>query len=388
VAAGDIRGAIAALERVLQINPDLANIRLELGLLYLQAGQADLARSYLEAAVTEPNAPEEARTRARRALSEAGGRLNRFAVSGYLSLSGQHQSNPNGSPDAVSVTGLGGLPVIIEGDQLQIPRGADQSATATVALEMRWGLGGQRDDELVLNLTGVGTAYAEQDEINVAYLSARAGPRFYSGPAGAPNGFIRPYVSATHLSLGGDKYYEAVGAGVTGLRQQVLRLALEAEISYERRDYNPSPLRASADDQTGDYWAGAVNATWQLSPRSRLSLGVAGERAEARREFWSRTTLGVEAGAQQAVDLPFGASASTVRLSAGYQRSDYDEPDPFIDPRRAREEDRISLELGVSMPLSPAFALDGRLQQVWTNANLPNYEFNNTLVALGASYRF
>jgi len=388
VAAGDIRGAIAALERVLQINPDLANIRLELGLLYLQAGQADLARSYLEAAVNEPDAPEEARTRARRALREAGGRLDRFGVSGFLSLSGQHQTNPNGSPDAVSVAGVGGLPVIISGDQLQIPRGSDQSLTASAAIEMRLGLGGQRGNELVLNLTGVGTAYSEQNEIDVGYLSARLGPRVYFGAAGAPSSYLRPYLSATHLSLGRATYYEAVGAGVTGLRQQALKLALEAEIAYERRDYNPSRLRTSAEDQTGDYWSGAVNATWQLSPRTRLSLGGAGERAEARREFWSRTTLGVEAGGQHALDLPFGSSASTVRVSAGYQHSNYDEPDPFIDPRNARKEDRISLELGISVPLGRAFALDGRAQQTWTDANLPNYEFNNTLVALGASYRF
>ncbi len=45
--AGDLRGAISALERILLIKPNLANIKLELGILYLRLGANDLAETFL-----------------------------------------------------------------------------------------------------------------------------------------------------------------------------------------------------------------------------------------------------------------------------------------------------------------------------------------------------
>ena len=76
------------------------------------------------------------------------------------------------------------------------------------------------------------------------------------------------------------------------------------------------------------------------------------------------------------------------RVSAGYQRSDYDDPDPLIDPCRPRRERRTELGIGVEVPLSVRFALDLRAQQTWNPANIANYDFNNSLGSLGVSYRF
>ncbi|MFL9906530.1 tetratricopeptide repeat protein [Paraburkholderia sp. RL17-337-BIB-A] len=53
----DIRGAIAALERILKINPGLANIRLQLGELYLRVNATDLAATYLCQALLAPDIP-------------------------------------------------------------------------------------------------------------------------------------------------------------------------------------------------------------------------------------------------------------------------------------------------------------------------------------------
>ena len=54
IEVGDLRGAIAALERILLINPSLANIQLELGVLYLRVGNAELAQDYLSQSDSGP----------------------------------------------------------------------------------------------------------------------------------------------------------------------------------------------------------------------------------------------------------------------------------------------------------------------------------------------
>lgn len=48
---GNVAGAIAALERLLRLNPALDNIRLELGVLYHELGAYGLAGPYLEKAL-------------------------------------------------------------------------------------------------------------------------------------------------------------------------------------------------------------------------------------------------------------------------------------------------------------------------------------------------
>ena len=57
IAVGDIEGAVAALERMLIIEPDLPQIRLQLGTLYFQLGSFAMASTYLDAVVQAQDAP-------------------------------------------------------------------------------------------------------------------------------------------------------------------------------------------------------------------------------------------------------------------------------------------------------------------------------------------
>ncbi len=387
-ARGDVPAAIAALERVLQTNPDLANIKLELGLLYLRAGNPDLARSYLTIAVNSPEAPEEARQRARIALRSASGALGRFGISGSAGAGLAFQTNPNGSPASVSITGPGGIPILISGDDLSIPRGSDLSATANASIEARYGLGGQRGNDLVLDVNVAQTNYLETTELDASYLNARLGPRIFTGPEIAPTGFVKPYVTGTVLALGGARYFSGFGAGIALLARPSLSVTVTGQIAYDRRNYNNSKRRPTAEEQTGDYWSGVAEIGVPLSPRTRLSVTGIYERVEAREEYWSRATYGTQLGFVTAIKPPSGAVSWLGRLTAAYRRSDYGAPDPLIDPVRRRDEDRFEVEAGLSIPLGATSTLDLRASQTWNKSNIANYDYRNTLGSLGFSFRF
>jgi tetratricopeptide (TPR) repeat protein len=51
---GDLEGAIAAYEGTLLIDPDLPQVRLELGILYFRLKSYEVARTYLESALQSP----------------------------------------------------------------------------------------------------------------------------------------------------------------------------------------------------------------------------------------------------------------------------------------------------------------------------------------------
>jgi tetratricopeptide (TPR) repeat protein len=67
---GDIEGAISALERLLLIDGEQPDVKLELGVLYFRLGSTEAARSYLADVSSSPEASNEAKERANTFLKE------------------------------------------------------------------------------------------------------------------------------------------------------------------------------------------------------------------------------------------------------------------------------------------------------------------------------
>lgn len=61
---GDLEGAISALDRLLLIDGDQPEVKLELGVLYFRLGSFDAARTYLEEAQTSTRASAAVKERA------------------------------------------------------------------------------------------------------------------------------------------------------------------------------------------------------------------------------------------------------------------------------------------------------------------------------------
>lgn len=71
VKVGDIEGAISALERLLLIDPNQPEVKLELGVLYYRLGSKEAALTYLEGARSSPEASQKVRDRAEEFLKAA-----------------------------------------------------------------------------------------------------------------------------------------------------------------------------------------------------------------------------------------------------------------------------------------------------------------------------
>ena len=112
VEEGNVREAIAALERVLIINPSLDNIRLELGLLYRQAGSSALAEQFIGTALASPDIPPDVKDRAEAELAAARAANSRWSRTFGLSFGLISDSNANFGP---------GNPVVVGGSPISGP---------------------------------------------------------------------------------------------------------------------------------------------------------------------------------------------------------------------------------------------------------------------------
>jgi Flp pilus assembly protein TadD len=71
VKVGDIEGAISALERLLLIDANQPEVKLELGVLYYRLGSKEAALTYLEGARSSPQASAQVKDRAEEFLKAA-----------------------------------------------------------------------------------------------------------------------------------------------------------------------------------------------------------------------------------------------------------------------------------------------------------------------------
>ena len=69
VTMGDVEGAISALERLLLVEGDQPEVKLELGVLYYRLGAGDVARAYLQQARDSELSTDDVRQRANTYLS-------------------------------------------------------------------------------------------------------------------------------------------------------------------------------------------------------------------------------------------------------------------------------------------------------------------------------
>ena len=191
VDAGDLRGAIAALERVLLIKPDLANVKLELGLLYQAAGAPETAETYLAEARASGQVPPEYEARLARELDTARAAQSRHRLTGSLFVGGRYETNANAGPDSLDDLQLD------EDDQGQ----NDISAVAALNLEHAYDLGLQSGDELVTDVLLYGNVYREVHDLDLGLIDVAVGPRLYRGDADRPLEF-RPFVTGSLLWLG------------------------------------------------------------------------------------------------------------------------------------------------------------------------------------------
>ncbi|MBV8394027.1 MAG: tetratricopeptide repeat protein, partial [Alphaproteobacteria bacterium] len=170
---GDIKGAIAAFERLLLLDPDQPRVNAELAALYLKLGMPDAAKTYADAAIASRRASNETREQARGLLTQANDKLIRSKFSGDLFLGMQYSSNANSGSSGLILSN--GAPVV---------------PTPGVSGQPDWGVVGggllhhhydlQTGDHAAIetDLAFYGTQYFSVTSANLGIIDLKSGPRF------------------------------------------------------------------------------------------------------------------------------------------------------------------------------------------------------------------
>jgi hypothetical protein len=389
IEVGDVRGAVAALDRMLLINPGLANIQLELGVLYLRYGNADLGRYYIDRALQAPNVPRVVRERAEALLAGSGGYGGRSFLRGLLTLAAHHESNANAAPASSEVVGRNpftGQDVIFE----LSPDSREQSDNffdLTLGLTHTYAFAGNDGHSFETNLLVYGSKYDELDNLDFMLVSLDIGPALRIGGSLDAPIVLRPFAASSYDLLDGEHYLTTYGGGLELRIQANVRTYSYVKVEYSKQEFYDTPTQF-VSDRSGDYLVARTGIVRQLGRTFQLNADLAYEQSDADTEYQSFSRYGGGVGAK----LFFGHGGTlppwSIGLAARVRTSEYDAPDPQVSARLIRDDTRYDAILTVDVPLSRALLLSAKGIYTDNDSNVPNYEFDNAGGSLGVSWRF
>jgi len=383
---GDLDGAISALERMLLIDPNLPRVKLELGVLYYRVGSYKMAQGYLNDALAAPNVPPEVTEKAQQFLAEIDKRLARNRFSGSLYAGMRYQSNANAGPATANVRVFGSNAVLAD----QFTSKSDWNGFAAAQVKHEFDFQNQRGDTFESTALLYGTRQIEQTQVNLGYAELTTGPRFRFPTDGIGTISVRPYGIVDFVSLDDIRYYWAPGAGAN--LNAIVSPETTGDVIFEYRDlrYRDTNKEPFNTERNGPELRGQVGATQVLFDFLQVGgyFGVIDQSAQVNsnsyREYDGTLTMAV---VYHPPLLP-GELPWNTALQATRAWIDYREPDLTVDPNETRRDRDWRLSLSTNVPITDQWGVNVTVARFMRDSSLPNFAYNNTSVAVGATFRF
>ena len=384
VRRGNFEGAISALERMLLLNPDLPRVRLELGVLYFRLGSFQLARSYLTRVRTAENVPNEVLGRVEVFLAQIESNLKRSKFSGSIFVGVRRQTNANAGPSTTSVL-ASGLQATL-GDQFT--KKLDSNGFITANIRHAFDLLNQDGDVWESGATVFASEQRKQKQLDLVFLEVNTGPRIAIFNTALDGASIRPFVTASIVYLQDSHYMDGYGGGFNVVLPINERARITLNIDGKRKIFHNDSDHPTASGQTG--WEGNVSlgAAISTSPVHQIAITLRGTAQTSRDNFNAFRQYQITVASTRLIPLGVLPDPMSVNLSVTQAYKPFNAPNPAVDPNRKRADSNTRLSILTSIPVSSAVTIVGNVQRVLNRSNLPNFEYQNTIVSLGTSVRF
>jgi hypothetical protein len=386
--AGNYEGAIAALERMLLIDSDLPRVRLELGVLYYRLASYDLARSYLAAAVADPNVPADVRGRVAQFLAEIDKRQSRHKLSGSMLAGVRYQTNATSGYGNTLVP----IPAIAGTDPVDIGSGKrdDWNLFAAATATHLYDMGGQSGENWETGLTFYGTRQKQVHTLNTTLVEVNTGPRLSLADYGLENGSLRPYALANAVGLADNRYLHSGGAGLQFANPLLSDLMWTLGTELREKNYRTDATRRTIRQQNGTEIGYTTTLTYLLTQIDSIAGGAGYSRDIARTGVKTINKYNFTLGytRKQVPPVWLGNEPWTFGVTGGRYISQYMSPDDTIDPdtRRGDYEWRYSGLMGV--PLTDTLSFVSVVQRQTVSSSYRINKYRNDSITLGVSVLF
>ncbi len=359
-AQGDKQGAIEWLKALLDEKPGAGRPRLELARLLAATGDEAGARRELRRAGAAGLPEDVARVVDRFATALRSSRT----IGGAVEVAVAPDSNINRATSQERV------------DTVVAPLTLDRDARATSGIGFSTSLQGFARGKLsgkvdLLSRASLRADLYGKSRFNDVVLTLASGPEFHLGGAR-----VRPAAIAQRRWFGGDLYSESYGGSLNVLKPLDRVSQVEGEVTVLQSNYARVPIQ---DGVLAD-----LNVAYDraFSPRFSTRIAVRGTRQDAKYDFLSTTSGGVDLLASRA----FGKQLGFIQLSGFRLRADG--RDPLFGMRRA--DTRLDVTGGLILRRFSWRGLAPLVRVIHTRSDstIPIYDFKRTRVEFALSREF
>jgi tetratricopeptide (TPR) repeat protein len=383
--AGDTRGAIAALERILIQYPNLANIKLELGVLYLSVGATEIAEDYISQALESPDAPPEVRERAEEFQRSARKQNSPSSLGGYVEFGVTSDSNANAGP-ASTVIGGGLIPSDQTGQ-------SDVSGFLRGRVNYRYDLGLQAGHKLAADLIYAGKLYSDQTQLNFGFIGISAGVDFNLTRALKRPSRLELRFDAGKYNRNGMSFLDLQGGSAKLLHVLNAKSILTLEYLYSSQDYidNSDFPRNSIRD--GSLQSLSVRYKRDLGKKSSIELGFYVNDKTAQEDFEAYDEVFALASYEKRFASPVESLKDDwkMTLDGRFGNRSYDGPDPIFGQIFAdgasQDDDLLFLAARLEVPVR-GFATFAELGYTDNDSNYEIDEYDNRFLTFGIRKAF
>jgi hypothetical protein len=390
----DFEGAIAALERILLYNPNLARAEYELGVLYFRLRSYEQAVIHFENALASPTLERALANRIDGYLPEARKQLERSRFFGVFQMGVRYNSNVAGVPGSDIIRAYG-----FDAHSLRTYSNAgDGSGFGLGAVKHIYDFQTPRGDVWESNFSGYGALQFKYDTLNVGLVDFSTGPRLALAPDLLPGWTIRPYAAAGGSFIFDRRYSSSYGGGVSVGAPITPFFSIEPGFEIRRIEVasftSPfSPLGTFANQSplaTGVMWRANVAGVWSVSEALTFTGNVFGGRNAADVGGTSSSHIGVEA----ALKVEFAPPSEEIGFNWSvtpflrYTHYDFARPDPTIDPLTVRRDGQFRTGAQVDMPITANLGVSFAAQYDLYDSNIRNYRATSGSFLIGPTLRF
>lgn len=367
--SGNLGRAIAALQRVLAVQPDNAQARAEIARVYAMAGDIDTAKTEFDTVIADPSLPDPVRQQLNR-LSRDYGQAMRggsHRVTGFVDIEAGYDSNVNTATSATSIT----LPVFAFLGPATLAGGATQQGEGFAQVQA--GLSAEapisRQTRLFASALGLSRDAFDGKAFDQAVLTGTAG----IARTAATGDVISLSAQGQKFWLGHDGFrvsYSAIGQYTHRMRAGD---AMSFALQYSAIDYRKDPLRDA------DRYTATISYAGQT-----IYAALGGGKEATRRAggkhlgYW---LLSGQAGLEQPLSDRFAATGGI-----GVEHRQYDDADPLF--LQGRRDTQFDASLGLRAIIARGLSVRPRVTYTRNKSNLALYDYDRVTASISIRKEF
>jgi len=382
IAVGDLEGAIAALERMLIIDPDLPQVRMQLGTLYFQLRSYAMALTYLNAVLAHTGVPADIKESAQALVTQIDALTSPHRFSGTVVGGVRYQSNANGGPMTNDIRLFGGNAILDD----KYTHQPDWDISVAGQFSYIYDFETEPSNVLETRVSIYSSKQDKQSQVDTTLAEVQFGPTVGLTPQPGQALDIRPYVLVNDMALGGKDSFSGLGGGLDLNYKTSMTSAWNLGGRYVNRDYD-NVAEAGLEGSRTRLFAGK---TFGLSSMTigTVNLNAFNEDTdEASSAYWE---YGVQGTIQHILGTPFNFTPQpwTTSVTIGFYDKAYDEANPGVDASTVRKDQTLRTSASLVIPLNFNISLLATAGYTDVRSNLPNYTNENWFSSISMMGQF